>query len=222
MDRFIDREDAGKRLADELEKREFHDKKDCVVVALPRGGVPVAYPIAKRLGVPLDIVVPRKIGAPGHKEYAIGAITQDKKGFFNEQAIRDLHIPQQYIDDEVEQQSTEAQRRLRVYRGNKAPQDFTDKHVILVDDGIATGYTMKAAISSIKSHNPKSITIAVPVAPAKSLREFTNVVDDIVCVATPHPFGAVGSFYKNFDQTEDEEVVMFMGLPTIPLVEQAN
>jgi len=210
MKRFSNRTDAGNHLANVLAS-DYANKENVVVVALPRGGVPVAYPISKRLGAPLDIVVPRKIGAPHHEEYAIGAITQDKEGCFNEQAIRQLGVSQEYISREVEKQSKEAERRLRVYRGNRPPPNFENKVVILVDDGIATGSTMKAAILSVRNKKPEQIIVAVPVAPSDSLRDLTSMVNRIVCLSTPYPFNAVGNFYDNFNQTEDEEVLKLMG-----------
>jgi len=207
--RFKNRVDAGEKLAKALEA-DFANKKNTIVVALPRGGVPVAYPISQALNAPLDIVVPRKIGAPFHQEYAIGAITQDKEGYFNEEAIRELGVTRDYIEKEVEKQAKEAQRRLRVYRGSRPPQHFEGQNVILVDDGIATGSTMKAAIMSMKAKKPAQIILAVPVAPSDSLNELKDLVDRVVCLATPYPFYAVGNFYDDFSQTEDEEVLELM------------
>eukprot|EP00026_Physarum_polycephalum_P013526 Phypoly_transcript_13938.p1 GENE.Phypoly_transcript_13938~~Phypoly_transcript_13938.p1 ORF type:complete len:183 (+),score=26.39 Phypoly_transcript_13938:109-657(+) len=149
MPRFKDRKEAGEALAEQLLE---YKGKNAIVIALPRGGVPVAWPVARRLNLPLDIVVPRKIGAPGHEEYAIGAITQDKQAFLDDEAIAHLHVSSDYVQKEIEKQAAEATRRLKAYRGNRPLLDFTGKTVILVDDGIATGYTMKAAISSARAH----------------------------------------------------------------------
>jgi len=211
--KFTNRIDAGQQLAKALSG--YKNDPLAVVVALPRGGVPVAHPIAKSLGLPLDIVVPRKIGAPFNQEFAIGAIMEDKKGYFNDDTIRALRVPREYIDMEIEKEAKEAQRRLRVYRGDRSPQDFSGKTVIIVDDGIATGATMRASIASIRSKNPKQIVVAVPVGPADTLREIAAIAEKVVCLSSPNPFQAVGNFYHNFGQTEDEEVIKRMSDPEI-------
>ncbi|GAM26852.1 hypothetical protein SAMD00019534_100270, partial [Acytostelium subglobosum LB1] len=203
-------EHAGQLLLERL--RQFNNDPQAVVVALPRGGVPVAYPIAKALHLPLDIVVPRKIGAPSNKEYAIGAIAENGEGYFNQDVIDQLGIPISYLDKEVEKQRVESKRRQVVYRRDRPPVDFKNKVIILVDDGIATGSTMKAAIESIKHLEPKKIVVAVPVAPHDSISELKHnpKVDEIICLSTPYPFNAVGNFYHLFDQTEDDTVIQMM------------
>jgi len=220
---FNNREDAGTQLAEALKADNSNcDKEKVVVVALPRGGVPVAFPIAKMLHVPLDIVVPRKIGSPFNKEFAIGAVCENGEGIFNEQVIREYNIHEAYIKHEVEEQVQEAHRRLHHYRGNRGPQDFAGKTVIVVDDGVATGATMKVAIQSLKSKGACKLIVAVPVAPTRSLNELRPLVDKIVCIASPVPFRAVGNFYKSFEQTNDEEVIQLMSDPSLVSFNKSN
>ena len=164
---FKDRIDAGKQLADKLE--EFKDNKDVVLLALPRGGIILAYEVAKKINAPIDIVVPRKIGAPDNEEFAIGAITETGEGIFNYDVINSYGISKEYIDQKVEEEKKEAERRLKVYRGKKKAINLKDKIVILVDDGIATGNTIFAAIKSVKSKKPKKIIVAVPVLPPDTI-----------------------------------------------------
>lgn len=205
---FYDRKEAGEKLAKRLE--EYKNKEKTIILALPRGGVVVAYQVASFLNLPLDLVVPRKIGAPGNPEFAIGAITEDGEGIFNEEIIKEYGISQDYIKKTVAEEKKEAVRRLNVYRGNRPPLDLRDKEVILIDDGIATGQTMLAAIKSVKKKGAKKIIVAVPVAAPDSLKEIKKEVNKVICLHSPFFFGAVGAFYQVFDQTTDEEVIELM------------
>ena len=206
--RFKNRADAGKKLAAMLE--EYRDRDDVVVIGLPRGGVVTAFEIAQALNLPLDVICPRKIGAPGNPEYAIGAITETGEGIFHEDAISALRIPQEYIQKTVEHEKQKAQERLLLYRKRKQPIDLEGKTVIIVDDGIATGATMKAAVRSIQSQGAEKIIVAAPVSAPESFEELANEADEVVCIDTPALFYAVGQFYESFLPTEDEEVISLL------------
>lgn len=205
---FNDRIDAGIQLANELLK--WKDDKEAVVIGLPRGGVPVAHEVAKMLHLPLDVVCPRKIGAPYNKEYAIGAITETGEGIFSEGVINSLGIPQDYIASEVENQKLEAQKRVKLYRQGKPARTVKGKTVILIDDGLATGSTMKAAIRSLRSEGVEAIVVGVPVSPPDTLRDIQELVEEVICLSAPPFFQAVGQFYHDFSATEDEEVIAIM------------
>ena len=200
---FHDRVDAGKKLAAELEK--FSDKR-VMVLAIPRGGVVVGYEIAKKLRAPLDIVVPRKLRAPNQPELAIGAITEDGNIILDEELVDSLNVSNNYIEIESQRQKMEIERRLGVYKGEQKIPDLTGFHVIVVDDGIATGATMKAALSSVRKRGAKSVILATPVASASSLRLLEKEADETICLFTPQFFFAISQFYQNFEQTGDEEV----------------
>lgn len=202
---FKNRQDAGQQLAKKLSK--YADKKDVIIIGLPRGGVVTAAEVAKELKAPLDIVVPRKIGAPGNPEFAIGAITEDGEGIINQETVDFYNIPQDYIDETVAKEKLEAQRRLKLYRGDRPPLDLEGKTVILIDDGIATGSTMRAAVASSRAKKAGKVVVAVPVTAADSKALIEGECDEFVCVDVPGYFGAVGSFYEEFSQTEDEGVV---------------
>jgi putative phosphoribosyl transferase len=205
---FKDRTDAGKKLADEL--LEYENIPDGLVIGLPRGGVVLAVEVAKRLKLPLDVVCPRKIGAPFNPEYAIGAITETGEGIFNEEAISYLDISEEHVKETVEREKQQAKRRLELFRKGRPPRDFQDKVVIIVDDGIATGSTMKAAIKSIQSEGAQKIVCAVPVSPPDTHSEISSMVDHMVCLHTPRSFQAVGQFFEDFRPTEDEDVADIM------------
>lgn len=207
---FQDRIDAGEKLANEL--LQYKDQDDVVVVGLPRGGVPVAFEISQNLHLPLDVVCPRKIGAPGNKEFAIGAITESGEGIFDTEIIDRLGIPNDYIGEEVEKEKKRAQHRVDIYRKGMPPREFKGKTVLIIDDGLATGSTMKAAIQSIKSEGADEIIVAVPVSPPDTLQEIRTMVDEVICLDTPSYFQAVGQFYNDFSPTEDEEVIALMNL----------
>lgn len=207
---FADRREAGRRLADALSR--FHDG-DTIVLALPRGGVPVAYEVAAALAAPLDVLFVRKIGVPGQEELALGAVVDGAHPqlVLNEQIVRIAAPPPGYVEREERRQLDEIERRRRLYRGDMAPVDITDKTVIVVDDGIATGATVKAALQGIGRSGPRRLVLAVPVAPAETLEELKALCDEIVCLATPEPFYAVGLHYRDFEQTSDEEVIRLLG-----------
>jgi putative phosphoribosyl transferase len=208
MLRFKDRVDAGKKLAQKL--LSYQSDPTVMVVGLPRGGVVVAYEVAHLLQVPLDIIVPRKIGMPANPELALGAITQEGEPVWNEALIKSFHIHKEDLKDILEQEKREAARRLSLYRKSHLAQDFKNKTVILIDDGIATGATMRAAIAGIRAQGAKKIIVAVPVAPLEILEEIEKEADEIICLAVPRMFYGVGQFYDSFAQTTDEEVIALM------------
>lgn len=202
---FHDRSDAGKRLASAL--KQYVNHPEAVVVALPRGGVVVGFEVAQALDLPLEIVCPRKLGAPFNPELAIGAVTETGEGILSEELIRDLGVSQEYIEQQIEIEKKKAHWRLERYRQGKPPRSFAGKVIILVDDGLATGSTMRAAIKTVKAEKAKKIVMAIPVAPPDTLRKLKPEVDETVCLAAPHSFYAVGQFYNSFEQVSDEEVI---------------
>jgi len=202
---FQNRQDAGKQLADKLSK--YKDDKNVIIIGLPRGGVVTAAVVAKELGAHLDIIVPRKIGYPGNPEFAIGAITEDGEAVMNEETITARGIPQDYIDQTVATEKQEAQRRLKVYRGERPPLDLKGKTAILVDDGIATGATMRAAIVSARAKGANKVVVAVPVTAQDAEAIIEEECDEFICIDSPASFGAVGAFYSEFLPTADEEVI---------------
>ncbi len=201
---FRDRVDAGRQLARRLEA-EYRDS-DAVVLAIPRGGVVVANEVAKALHLQLDLIIPRKIGAPGNPELAIGAIAKGV-AMLNEPLIRELDIPRSYIDQEINRQLSEIDRRRKLYLGDRAPIDLHGITAIVVDDGLATGYTALASVNAVKQQQPKKVVLAVPVAPTDTCENLRREVDEIVCLETHELFYAVGQFYEMFEQTSDSEVV---------------
>lgn len=202
---FRDRKDAGKLLAKLL--KEYENNKSSIVIGLPRGGVVVAAEVAHQLKLPLDILCPRKLGAPYQPELAIGAVTETGEGILNEDVIAAVGASKAYLDAVIKKQTEVAQQRAKLYRKGRALLDLKDKIVILVDDGLATGATMKAAIASAKALEASKIVVAVPVAPEDTLNEIGEQVDEVKCIETPYPFYAVGAFYSDFSQTEDDEVI---------------
>lgn len=201
---FEDRVDAGRQLAEALE---HYKGQDVIVLAVPRGGVVVGYEVARALNAPLDVVIPRKIGAPGQPELAIGAVAIDEKPFLDHQMIHLLGVSQEYIEAEVRRQKEEIERRRKIYRSDRPFPKLKDKTVILVDDGIATGYTMMAAIHAIRRMQPSKLILAVPVAPPEAVSRLRPLVDELIVLETPEPFFSVGSWYEQFEQTTDEEVI---------------
>jgi predicted phosphoribosyltransferase len=204
LQRFHDRREAGQLLARRL--AEYKDRDDVVVFALPRGGVPVAYEIARELGAPLDVFVVRKLGVPWQPELAMGAIAGSGTEVLNGDVITAYRIPPHVIRAVAEREAAELKRRLEEYRGDRPPVVARDRRVILVDDGLATGSTMRAAVKALRQDQPKEIAVAVPVAALDTCREMQNEVDKIVCLRTPPDFAAVGRWYEDFSQTTDDEV----------------
>ncbi len=209
---FEDRVDAGRRLAARLEQ---YRGLDVVVLAIPRGGVVIGYQVASALGAPMDVVVPRKIGAPGQPEFAIGAVGDDQV-VLDDLAINQLHVTQIYLREEIEQQRQEIVRRMRLYRGDKPFPDLTGKTAVLVDDGMATGATTLAAARAVRARHPGRLVLAVPVAPRESIEKLRPEVDEIIALESPEPFYAVGAWYADFDQTTDEEVIDLMNRTAPP------
>lgn len=206
---FRDRSDAGKKLAKALER--FRGR-DCVILALPRGGVPVAAEVADFLEVPLDLLLVRKIGVPGHEEFAMGAVIDGGAPI----VIRDAEVMRmtgtsQFAFDRICRNETrEIERRRKLYLGVRPPQKLEGRIAIVVDDGLATGNTMRAALRGARERNPSRLVMAVPVAPANALSDLAGEVDEVVCLATPEPFGAVGLYYDDFSQTSDQEVIALL------------
>ena len=202
--RFRDRAHAGRVLARAL--LAYAGRDDVVVLALPRGGVPVAAELARALGAQLDVFVVRKLGLPGHEELAMGAVAPGGVLILDDRLVRGLGIPDEVLQETVEKESRELERREAAYRAGRPPLDLEGKTVILVDDGLATGATMRAAALALRKYRPARVVVAVPVASAETCDEFRADVDEIVCALTPSPFHAVGLWYDDFSQTSDEEV----------------
>lgn len=201
---FANRVDAGKRLAEDL--LEYRKRNDVMVLALPRGGVPVAYQVAHALNAPLDILLVRKLGVPGHQELAMGAIASGGIRVLNQDVIRSLQIPAEVVEVAAEAEQSELNRRERIYRGSRPRPNLRGKIVILVDDGLATGASMRAAVDAVRQQGPAKIVVAVPTSAPETCQQFEQFVDEIVCDTTPQPFYGVGMWYDDFSQTSDEEV----------------
>ena len=200
---FKDRVDAGKILAEKLSK---YAAEKPLVLGLPRGGVPVAFEVAKALKAPLDVYIVRKLGVPGHEELAMGAIATGDVRVLNESVIGPLQISKEAIETETKKEKEELKRRERVYRSGRAPLNVANRTVLLIDDGIATGSTIKAAIAALKKQKAAKIIVGVPVAPSSTIEELKKEVDDVVCVSTPDFFIAISVWYDEFPQTTDEQV----------------
>ena len=209
---FRDRVEAGKLLAGML--AEYRDRDDVVVLALPRGGVPVAREVARTLGVPLDVYVVRKLGVPGHEELAMGAIATGGVRQINRDVVDALGIPGNVIDAVAEREQLELERREQTYRGSRGPLLLTGKIVILVDDGLATGSTMRAAVVAARQQQPARVIVAVPVGAPSTCADLAAEADDVVCVRTPDPFVAVGLWYRDFTPTTDHQVRTLLGNDT--------
>jgi putative phosphoribosyl transferase len=201
--RFANRTQAGDVLAQKLLRH--RDDPSVLVLALPRGGVPVAFEVARTLHAPLDVFIVRKLGLPGHEEFAMGAIASGGVMVMNPD-LANFHIPEAAIEEVVARERAELDRRERLYRDDRAPLPIEDRTVILVDDGLATGSTMLAAATAVRKRQPRSIVVAVPVAATETCQAFRGVVDEVVCAVTPAPFLAVGAWYDDFGQTSDAEV----------------
>ena len=203
--RFRDRIEAGQLLGRELAAR-LGVIDDAIVLALPRGGVPVGAEVAKALGAPLDVFIVRKLGVPGHEELAMGAIASGGVRVLNRDVLDYARITPQQIDAVAAREERELSRREAEFRGNRAPLDVRGRTVIIVDDGLATGSTMRAAVQALRAMEPKRVIVAVPVGAEQTCEEFREIVDEMVCLRTPEPFDAVGLWYDDFTQTTDEEV----------------
>ena len=204
MKKFADRTDAGRYLAEHLEQ--FRDRHDVIVLALPRGGVPVAFAIAEHLHAPLDIFLVRKLGFPGHEEFALGAIASGGVRVLNPAAFQVAKVSEDQIDAIAAREQTELERREAEYRGNRPHPELQGKTIILVDDGLATGSTMRAAVAALQQKNPAKIIVAVPVASADACEVLSREATEVYCAFVPEPFHAVGLWYEDFSQTSDDEV----------------
>jgi putative phosphoribosyl transferase len=205
MRRLTDRRAAGRLLAEKL--RAYADQEDIVVLGLPRGGVVVAFEVAKALNAPLDVLLVRKLGAPGQEELAFGAIASGGVRVMNEDVVRAFDLSQAQIEAVVAREQAELERRARAYRGESSPPELVGKTVIVVDDGLATGASMRTALRSLRTHGLKRLILAVPVAPASTCAAMANEADEAICLMTPEPFYAIGQWYEDFSQTSDQEVV---------------
>jgi len=201
---YRNRTEAGRALAEKL--TEYAGRTDVVVLALPRGGVPVAYEVARSLDAPLDVFLVRKLGVPGHEELALGAIATGGVRLLNHGVVRSFEVTPRVIDEVTASEQAELERRARVYRGDRPPPEVRGKTVILIDDGLATGASMRAAIAALRQGEPARIVVAVPIASPSICDEFRDEVDEVVCARTPDPFYAVGMWYDDFSQTSDDEV----------------
>lgn len=206
---FQHRVEAGEQLADRLQR--YADRADVMVLALPRGGVPVGYEVARALRVPFDVFVVRKLGVPGHEELAMGAIASGGVRLVNHDVVNALGIPDRVIDSVAETERTELERRERLYRDARPPANLTNKTVILVDDGLATGSTMRAAVQAVRQQHPARVIVGVPVGAAQTCAELDREADEVVCVRMPEPFVAVGLWYRDFTPTSDNEVRALLG-----------
>ena len=202
--RFRNRNDAGRQLAEKLSA--YADRTDVLVLALPRGGVPVGYEVARALGAPLDVFLVRKLGVPGYEELAMGAVASGGVRVLNDEIVRGLGISEDEIEAAVARELRELSRRARLYRGDRPPPDVAGRTVILVDDGLATGATMRAAVAALRQQQPARIVVAVPTASPDTCEALKAEADDVICAMTPEPFFAVGHWYEDFTQTTDNEV----------------
>ena len=205
---FPNREEAGRRLAESL--REYADRPDAIVLALPRGGVPVAFEVARNLHLPLDVFIVRKLGVPGFEELALGAIASGGVRVLNEDVVGSLPDAARMVEEVTANELTELERREHSYRVGRPPLELRGRVAILVDDGIATGATMRAAVAALRQHGVARIVIAVPVGAADTCRALKEEVEETVCLLAPESFHAVGQFYKEFGQITDEEVRDFL------------
>lgn len=201
---FEDRSEAGALLAETLSS--YRDRDDVLVLALPRGGVPVAWEVARGLHAPLDVMVVRKVGVPGQPELAMGAIASGGVELWNDEVLQVVRVPEAMLSQIIRREAAELERRERAYRGDRPPFDAKGRNVILVDDGIATGASMFAAIEALKKLQPARIVVAVPTAPPDTAADLERAVDEVVCLDRPWPFRAVGCWYRDFGQTSDDEV----------------
>ena len=205
---FEDRKDAGQRMVSMVEA--YRGAAGAIVLGLPRGGVVVALEIALALELPMDVWVTRKIGAPFNPELAIGSVDSDGNLLLDENTARLYEVSDRYVREEVVSETEEIKRRYEKYRGEAAPPSIKDKTVLVVDDGVATGYTMMAALQSVRNHEAAKVVCVVPVASPRVMRKLDQMADEVACLSTPSYFGAVGEFYRNFEQVTDTEVIDFL------------
>ncbi|WP_442497445.1 phosphoribosyltransferase [Methylobacter sp. sgz302048] len=201
---FEDRAYAGRLLGQALAK--YANRPDVIVLALPRGGVPVGFEAAQAINASLDIMLVRKLGTPGHEELAMGAIASGGITVFNAELVSRLHIGPELMEAAIKREQQELQRREQAYRGNHPLPVVENRHVILVDDGLATGASMRAAVAALRQRNPASVIVAIPVAPPDTVAMLKEEADEVICLAMPEPFSAVGRWYRDFSQTTDEDV----------------
>ena len=211
---FRDRVDAGQKLAARL--TEYAGRPDVLVLALPRGGVPVGAEVARALGVPLDVFLVRKLGVPGHAELAMGAIAAGGLQVLSEALIRDLGLPPSLVQQVAARERLELDRRHRLFRGSRPPISVRGRTILLIDDGLATGSTMQAAVMALRPQGPARIVVAAPVGARETCERLLRIADDVVCLEMPEPFTAVGLWYERFDQTSDEEVTRLLAAPAPP------
>ena len=211
---FRDRVDAGQKLAARL--TEYDGRPDVLVLALPRGGVPVGAEVARALGVPLDVFLVRKLGVPGHAELAMGAIAAGGLQVLSEALIRDLGLPPSLVQQVAARERLELDRRHRLFRGSRPPISVRGRTILLIDDGLATGSTMQAAVMALRPQGPARIVVAAPVGARETCERLLRLADDVVCLEMPEPFTAVGLWYERFDQTSDEEVTRLLAAPAPP------
>ncbi len=219
---FSNRAEAGRQLAEKLDK--YAGRKDVIVLGLPRGGVPVAYEVAKRLRAPLDVFIVRKLGVPGFEELAAGAIASGGVRVLNEEVMRAIPYAEEAIEAVTARETTELERRERIYREGRPPLELRDRIAILVDDGLATGATMRAAVKALRQSGAAKIVVAVPVGPPDTCREIEQEADETICLSTPPFFQAVGQYYEDFSQTSDEDVreLLSQAAQDIPERNQTN
>ena len=203
---FLDRFEAGRYLGEELRQRGYAAAPDVLVLALPRGGVPVGYEVARALHAPLDVFIVRKVGVPGHEELAMGAIASGGVKVVNEDVLDMLRLPRAMFEAAAKKELREVERRESEYRGDRPRLDLKGKTVVVIDDGLATGSTMLAAVRAVRLAGAERIVVAVPVAAEETCDAFRSEVDEVICAITPQPFHAVGIWYQDFSQTSDEEV----------------
>lgn len=206
---FKNREEAGLLLASALQR--YEDQRDVIILALPRGGVPVAYPISTQLHLPMNVFLVRKLGVPGCEELAMGAIAENNICILNKELLAHLRVSPMQIESTIQVEKKELNRRLSLYRKNHPLPNLSEKTIILIDDGVATGSTLKAATQALRTLNPKVIILAVPVASPSSLQKLSTLADQIVCLMMPEFFHGVGEWYECFDQTTDKEVLDLLG-----------
>lgn len=220
--RFADRSEAGRELAELLATRSDLPRDQTIVLALPRGGVVVGFEVARRLGVPLDVIVARKLGAPMQPELALGAVTAQGHLVLDRELVRSLHVSDTYLQQEQQAQIEEAQRREVLYRKGRPPLDLAGRTVILVDDGVATGATLRAALRAVRMASPARVIVALPVGPPDTIEHLRREADDVICLRTPEPFFAVGAWYRDFRQVSDEEVQDLLDRSHVRSSEQAS